>query len=59
MRDWAVEDNVAAFSMVFIAFLCCTSSGRLAEASTTSNSTNLMSYCLAEKVDECPLNQGC
>ena len=52
MRDWAVEDNVAAFSMVFRAFpwflelsFAVRLQGRLAEASTTSNSTNLMSYC--------------
>ena len=28
MRNWAVEHNVAAFSMAFRAFLCCMSSGK-------------------------------
>ena len=66
MRNRAVEHNVAAFSELSFDVRWQES---YAEASTTSNSANLMSSCYvptaamvdicAEKVDECPLNRGC
>ena len=63
MHNWAVECNVAAFQsfpLLYAGRECYT------EASTMSNSANLISSLttavmvdnLAEKVDECPLNQG-